>query len=83
MFFASAFVFHLLYKLWYFNLDRLEKVKSKNPEAYKRALHKLIEEKESGWFPCNWLFSGIDSEKLKLMHEESENRNDDVLDYQI
>lgn len=83
VFFISAIIFHQLYKCYFFNLDRLEKIKSKNPEAYKRTLQKLIEEKESGWFPYGWFFSSTTSEKLKQMYEESENSNNEVEEIRV
>ena len=71
-FIVSVVVFNFLYKYYYYSLDRLEKLQSKNPEAYRLTLKKMVDDENHG---LRWYASKDISARVKQMYEEVESHD--------
>ena len=68
-FIASLFIFNWLYRKYFYSFDRLEKIRERNPRAYKLILKKMMEN-EKGWFPLKWLWAPAMTDKLKQLYDQ-------------
>lgn len=78
-FVASVFVFNWLYRKYFYNFDRLEKIRERNPRAYKLILTKMMES-EKGWYPLKWLWAPQMTDKLKQLYDQVQVDELDVIE---